>query len=76
MARLTDEIVDEIHATRLHHAVGFDYDAGRILADLRFSQQNRAAQGWTVINSPEHSNTLGCEPRHWHRFAPHQGAAA
>ena len=37
MARLTDEIVDEIHAIRLQHAAGFDYDIGRIIDDLQVS---------------------------------------
>ena len=51
MARLTDEIVDEIHAVRLQHAASFDNDMERILDDLASSQQPRVAQGWQLIKT-------------------------
>lgn len=53
MARLTDEIVDEIHTGRLQHAASFNNDMGRILDDLCTSQQRRVAQGWSIIKASE-----------------------
>jgi hypothetical protein len=51
MARLTDEIVDEIHAVRSQHAASLDNDMDSILDDLAASQQRRVAQGWPLVKS-------------------------
>ena len=48
MARLTDEIIEEIHSVRQQHAARFDYDINRILDDLRASQEKHVSEGWPL----------------------------
>lgn len=47
----TDEIIEEIHAHRLAHAAGFDFDMRRILADLKQSEQARSEAGWPLLRT-------------------------
>ena len=72
MARLTDEIVDEIHAVRLQHAASFDNDMERILDDLASSQQGRVAQGWQLIKSSKLPTAQAESPLQRTRFAQRQ----
>ena len=50
MARLCDEIIDEIHAVRFAHASKFDFDIDLILQDLQKSELAHTAEGWPVEN--------------------------
>lgn len=52
MARLTDEIIEEIHAVRQQHAAQFDYNLDRIIDDLRAGQDKHVADGWPLIKAP------------------------
>jgi len=69
MARLTDEIVDKIHAVRLKHAAQFDNDRDRILDNLVESQQHRVALGWPVIDRLESTRPVVGRLKPWNRFA-------
>lgn len=73
MARLTDEIVDEIHAVRLRHAASFDNDMNRILDDLAASQQSRVAQGWTLVQFADTSSEHPGASLQRTRFAQRSG---
>ena len=75
MARLTDEIVDEIHAVRLQHAASFDNDMDRILDDLAASQQSRVAQGWLLIKSPDTPSNHTDSTLQRARFTPRSGVS-
>ncbi len=75
MARLTDEIVDEIHALRLQHAAGFDNNMARILDDLCASQQSRVAQGWLVIKTIDSPSEQAGASLQRSRFAQCSGAS-
>lgn len=74
MARLTDEIVDEIHAVRLQHAASFDNDMDSILDDLVASQQSRVAQGWPLVKSPDAPSNHPDSPLQRARFTPRPAA--
>lgn len=71
MARLTDEIVEEIHAARRQHAAHFDNDIGRIIDDLLTSQDKRVAEGWPLIKAteapPVHRESVLQQSRFAHR---------
>ncbi len=69
MARLTDEIVDEIHAVRLQHAALFDYDIERIVDDLRVSQEKRVTEGWLLVTRPDTPTESGDSALHMSRFS-------
>lgn len=51
MARLTDEIIEEIHLVRQKHIAMFDYDFDQIVDDLRASQEKHVADGWVLIKA-------------------------
>jgi len=44
---VTDEIIEEIHATRREHAASFDFDIERILAKKK-SERIHTEQGWPL----------------------------
>jgi hypothetical protein len=71
MARLTDEIIEEIHAVRLQHAARFDYDLDRIIDDLRAGQEKHVAEGWQLIKAPETLPVLPNSALLRTRFAHH-----
>ena len=52
MARLTDDIIEEIHSTRKEHAARFAHDMGRIVDDLQAGQAKHVAEGWQLIKAP------------------------
>jgi hypothetical protein len=52
MARLTDDIIEEIHAVRQEHAARFAHDIGRIVDDLQAGQEKHVAEGWKLIKAP------------------------
>jgi hypothetical protein len=52
MARLTDDIIEEIHSTRQEHAARFAHDMGRIVDDLQAGQEKHVAEGWQLIKAP------------------------
>ena len=51
-ARLTDDIIEEIHSTRQEHAARFTHDMGRIIDDLQAGQEKHVAEGWQLIKAP------------------------
>lgn len=51
MARLTDEIIEEIHHVRKKHIAMFDYDLDQIIDDLRASQEKHVVDGWVLIKA-------------------------
>lgn len=52
MARLTDDIIEEIHSTRQEHAARFAHDMARIVDDLQAGQEKHVAEGWQLIKVP------------------------
>lgn len=72
MARLTDEIVEEIHATRREHAARFDNDIERILDDLCASQEKRVAEGWPLSKTVKSDSVPRDSALQRSRFAHHR----
>jgi hypothetical protein len=56
--RLTDEIIDEVHAIRQAHGASLDFDIQKIIADLRHTEQRHTEQGWPLVRSPMEPVTL------------------
>ena len=54
---VTDEIIEEIHATRREHAASFDFDIERIMADLKKSERIHPEQGWPLVQAQERLTT-------------------
>ncbi len=48
MARLFDEIIEEIHAVRHAHAAQFNFDIDLILKDLKESEAAHTKSGWAA----------------------------
>jgi hypothetical protein len=48
-----DPIIEEVRRVREEHAKKFDYDLQRIVADLKKSEDTRAAEGRLVLEPPE-----------------------
>ncbi|MDX8400516.1 MAG: hypothetical protein R8K20_09760 [Gallionellaceae bacterium] len=44
MARLTDDIIEEVHSTRQEHAARYSHDTGRIVNNLQASQNKHVAE--------------------------------
>lgn len=53
MASFTDEIIEEIHATRQEHAARFGFDIDRILDDLKQLETQRNSEIWPLAKTPE-----------------------
>jgi len=49
---IVDEIVDEIHTIREHHAAQFNYDLDAIYADILRSEAEHRSRGAVFIDPP------------------------
>lgn len=72
MERLTDEIVEEIHAARQEHATRFDFDIDRIIDDIKQRETRQDRNMWPLIKIPEHAPVSINATLQRMRFATHR----